>query len=203
MAGDIGNRVSAADARIDWTVPPVFLDQELPAVSHDAELGRRLADKLARVTLRSAEVEVICLHLEVEGRPGADFSERVFVYNYRLYDRHRCSIASLALLTDASPGQRPDRFGYAALGCSMSFRFPVVKLLDYAGREAELATHRNAFALVTLANLKARATRKDMTARADAKWTLIRSLYRRGARASKRDEKRAGRRAGARLAAAP
>jgi hypothetical protein len=36
-------------AEIDWSRTPVFLDKELQQVVRDAELGRRLADKLVQV----------------------------------------------------------------------------------------------------------------------------------------------------------
>jgi len=42
---------SKAYQQIDWTKEAVFLDQELRAVVHDAELGMRFVDKLVRVTL--------------------------------------------------------------------------------------------------------------------------------------------------------
>jgi len=169
-----------AHREIDWSKGYQFLDQELQAVVRDAELGRRYVDKLALVTLHSGEQKRIYVHVEVQGRPEDAFSERVFVYNYRLYDRYRQPVASLVVLADDSPHWRPDGFGYAAFGCRMSFAFPVVKLLDYAGREAELMADANPFAVVTAASLMARATRKDMTARFDAKWALVRSLYQRG-----------------------
>lgn len=38
-----------AHAEIDWSDPPVFLDGELRQVVRDAEVGRRLADRLVRV----------------------------------------------------------------------------------------------------------------------------------------------------------
>jgi len=133
-----------------------------------------------RVILLSGRVDWIYIHIEVQGSRERRFGKRVFVYNYRLFDRHQRPIASLVVLADDVKGWRPDGFGYEVLGCRMSFQFPVVKLLDHAGREAELLAHPNTFALVTAASLLTRATRKDMTARFNAKWMLVRSLYQRG-----------------------
>jgi hypothetical protein len=62
----------------------------------------------------------------------------------------------------------------------MGIRFPVAKLLDYAGQEDALQENPNPFALVTLAHLQTRATRKDPQARFEAKWKLVQLLYRRG-----------------------
>ncbi len=38
---------------------------------------------------------------------------------------------------DDQPGWRPERFGRSSWGCTVDFRFPVVKLLDYVERVEE------------------------------------------------------------------
>ncbi|NJN63790.1 MAG: cytosolic protein [Acidobacteria bacterium] len=169
-----------ADRLIDWSKGYEFLDQELRAVVQDAELGRRFVDKLVRVTLLTGEEDFLYIHIEVQGAPEQQFGERIFVYNYRLYDRYRRPVASLAVLADDSDGWRPDQFGYEALGCRVGIRFPIVKLLDYAGAEGRLLAADNPFGLVTAAHLMARATRRDMPMRLDAKWRLVRILYGKG-----------------------
>jgi hypothetical protein len=58
--------------------------------------------------------------------------------------------------------------------------FPVVKLLDFKSRTAELEAGTNPFALVVLAQLAAVATKRDPTARLDRKIALTRRLYRFG-----------------------
>lgn len=103
----------------------------------------------------------------------------MFVYNYRLFDRYRRPVASLAVLADDAPGWKPSSFGFEVLGCEHYLKFPTVKLLDSAGREDELLKEENPFALVTVANLVTRATRDDMAARYAAKLKLVRLLYER------------------------
>jgi hypothetical protein len=94
----------AAAAAIDWSQDYEFLDQELHAVVQDAELGRRFVDKLVRVTLTGGAETWILVHIEVQGSREAEFAERMFVYNYRLFDRYRRPVASLAVLADDVPG---------------------------------------------------------------------------------------------------
>ena len=169
-----------AHAQIDWSQPPVFLDKELRAVVQDAELGKRFVDKLVRVTRQGGLPEWVYVHLEVQGDMQAAFVERMFVYHYRLYDRYRKPIASLAVLADDQEHWQPESFSYEVFGCQLGLRFPVAKLLDWAASEARLADSSNPFAVVTLAHLATRATRNDATARYAAKWTLVQGLYRRG-----------------------
>jgi hypothetical protein len=170
----------SAAVQIDWAVGYEFLDQELRAVVQDAELGKRFVDKLVQVRRLSGEEDWIYLHLEIQGKPELEFAERMFVYNYRLYDRYRRPIASMAVLADDRENWHPQAFGFEALGCEMRLLFPTVKLLAYADREAELLADENPFALVTVAHALTRATHKDMKARFAAKWKLVKLLYQRG-----------------------
>src|SRR5205823_3709920 len=61
--------------------------------------------------------------------------------------------------------------------------FPAAKVLDYAGREAELEADSNPFARVVLAHLKALETRRDPEGRRLWKIRLVRGLYERGFKA--------------------
>ncbi len=169
-----------AHAQIDWAQPLVFLEQELCAAMRDAELGKRVVDKLARVTRRGGSEEWIYIHLEIQGDEQLGFPERMFVYHSRLFDRYHKPIASLAVLADDRQSWRPNVYEHESLGCQIRMRFPVSKLLDWAGSEARLEDSRNPFALLTLAHLATRATRNDPGARFQSKWHLIRQVYRLG-----------------------
>ncbi|MBC7860060.1 MAG: DUF4351 domain-containing protein [Burkholderiaceae bacterium] len=170
---------SDAHAAIDWGQPYIFLDKELAQVVQDAELGKRLADQLVQVATLSGGQEWVLVHIEVQGGRDSGFAERIFTYNYRLYDRYRRPVASLALLADKGAKWRPTGFGYRLFGCAMRLDFPVVKLSDYAGRIEELLLDPNPFALVTAAHLLTQKSRRDTTARGAAKWRLARLLYQR------------------------
>ena len=144
-----------------------------------AALGRRWADALIGVTGRDGQEDWVLVHVEVQGVGKPDFAQRMFVYNYRLYDRHGRPVVSLAVLGEPASGAFGE-FGYQRWGCRMGLRFPVVSLSDWRARWAELDASANPFAVVTQAHLKAQETAGSDAARYRAKLTLIRSLYRRG-----------------------
>jgi hypothetical protein len=168
-----------AHAQIDWSQPHAFLDQELASLSNDAELGKRLLDKLVKVHTRERGVQWVLVHLEVQGWRDTDFAERMFVYHYRIYDRYRRPVASMALLADDSRSWRPAEFGWSLLGCTMRLDFPIAKLQDYTGDMDALLAHDNPFALVTVAHLLAQRTQGRMHQRRIAKWRLTKLLYQR------------------------
>ena len=168
-----------AYAEIDWSKEHVFLDQELRAVVQDAELGTRFVDKLVRVTELSGEESWIYIHVEVQGTRQAEFAQRMFVYNYRIFDRYKKPVASLAVLADEHRQWKPTSYGYNVLGCRHTLEFPVAKLTDYDEKLDELLASDNAFELITAAHILTRQTRKKHQERYEAKLRLIKILYQR------------------------
>jgi hypothetical protein len=116
-----------AYAAIEWSQGYTFLDKELQQVVREAETGPRRVDKLVRVTRAGDRIEAwVLIHVEVQGQPELTFAERMSIYNYRLFDRYRRPVASLAVLTDASRQWRPQRFEYELFGCQVLLDFPTV-----------------------------------------------------------------------------
>ena len=95
-----------AHEEIEWTLTPEFLDKELQQVVRDAELGRRLVDKLVKIYLTGGEETWLLIHIEVQSQEEINFAQRMFVYNYRIYDRYKRSVASLAVLGDEQSNWR-------------------------------------------------------------------------------------------------
>lgn len=149
-------------------------------VARRAKDKRRYADKLAKVWRRDGTETWVLIHIEIQAGYEAEFAERMFVYYYRLFDRYRLPLASLAVLADDRPRWRPDGYRRDLWGCEVTMQFPTVKLLDYQPRLAELETADNPFALATAAHLLAQATRHDERRRLSGKLALTRRLYQRG-----------------------
>ncbi len=120
-----------AHADIDGSKGYESLDTERQQIVRDAESGKRLADKLIKVHRRDGVEQIVLIHIEVQGEADARFAERMFVYHYRLFDRYRQPIVSLAVLGDDSPTWRPERYATELWGCRTLLHFPIVKLTDY------------------------------------------------------------------------
>ncbi len=170
----------AAYREIDWSRGYESLDQELLQVVREAESGKRLADKLMKVWRLDGEELYVVIHIEIQGQHDTEFPLRMYVYNYRLFDRHQRPIVSLAVLCDDSDRWRANQYSYELWGCKVSLGFPVVKLRDYNERWPELEASSNPFAIVVMSHLKSRATRGDMPSRLRWKMHLVRQLYQGG-----------------------
>ncbi|WP_295426688.1 DUF4351 domain-containing protein [uncultured Thiodictyon sp.] len=168
-----------AHAGIDWSRGYQFLDKELAQVTKDAELGKRYVDKLVAVHRHDGAEDWVYIHIEIQGGHDSAFAKRMFVYNYRLFERYDRPVASLAVLADDSPDWRPSTYGYELFGCRHFLEYPLVKLIDHAARLDALLEDPNPFAIVTAAHLLTRQTRGDAERRYAAKWRLTRLLYER------------------------
>jgi hypothetical protein len=162
---------------IDWSRGYTFLDKELQQVVRDAALGRRLVDKLVQVWRHNGEEMWVLVHIEIQNQEETAFAERMFVYHYRLRDRYKRPIVSLAVLGDERVTWRPDNFVYELWGCRITFNFPVVKLLDYTQQRNVLERDANPFATVVLAHLATQEARQNPIQRAQVKLALTRRLY--------------------------
>jgi hypothetical protein len=167
-------------AGLDWACGYEALDQELRQLLRSSRSSKRTTDKLYRVWRRDGREARLYIHLEVQGRREKGFGQRMFECHYRIFDRYGGPVVSLAILCDDRPRWRPDRFGYNIFGCSLRLKYPVVKLLDWRGREAELESNPNPFAQVVLAHLRALETRGDPAGRGRYKIQLVKRLYERG-----------------------
>jgi hypothetical protein len=169
-----------AHAEIDWGRPPESLDKELQQIAPKGEIGRRSIDKLAKVWLKTGEEQWVLVHVEVQMSAQAIFPWRMFVYHYRLIDKYNKEVASFAVLGDDDPRWRPQEFSYQRWGVEITFRFPVVKLLDYAAKRQELEASPNPFATVVLAHLDTQETSQDQVERKGRKFRLVKRLRERG-----------------------
>jgi hypothetical protein len=161
---------------VDWALDWESLAQELRELDPQGELGRRSVDVLLKVYKRGSG-DTRYLHAEVQSQVDSDFARRMHTYNYRAQDRYIQPVISIAVLGDDNPDWRPNEYVFEEWGCRKSLTFPVVKLLDFAGRQEELERYPSPFAVLVLAHLQARATQHDAEARAAWKLRLVKRLY--------------------------
>jgi hypothetical protein len=165
---------------IDWEKGYEFLDQEFQQIVRDAESTKMYVDKLVKVWRKSGEENIVFIHVEVQSQEEGAFSKRVFTYNYRIRDKYDGKIVSLAVLGDDRLTWKPKPYEDELWGCKVKFEFPIVKLLEYEPRWAELEASMNPFAIVVMAHLKTKSTKQDLRSRKEWKFQLTRRLFEQG-----------------------
>ena len=123
---------------IDFSRGYEFLDKKLEKIRPENLTCDRNADLLVKVWLYSGKERWLLIHIEVQGYRDKHFNLRMYIYNYRIYDRYGIEVVSLSLLTDTDKNYRPGEYRMEFGNFSLSFKFPVAKLLDYQGKEEEL-----------------------------------------------------------------
>ncbi|OBA00483.1 hypothetical protein [Halomonas sp. G11] len=160
---------------IDWSKGYSFLDKELQQITADADTGRRYADKLVKVYADDGSETWVLIHVEIQGEPEDAFAARMYTYQYRLRDRYGIDVVSLSVLADTRANFRPSAFHYH---CELTFTFPIAKLIDWESKWAILESSDNVFALVVMAQLRAKRL-VDGNARTQAKVKLVRLMFER------------------------
>jgi hypothetical protein len=167
------------DSEIDWNQPYEFLDNELEKITQDAEIGKRYADKLVKVFLIDGAETWLLVHIEIQGYKESDFGFRMFIYNRRIGEKHNKEVVSLAILCDPDPNYRPQQYQHNRWGCELSFKFPIIKLLDFEDQEQWIENARNIFSIVVTAHLKSIKI-KQPEKRKTWKMKLVKALYKNG-----------------------
>lgn len=169
-----------AAAEINWSRGYVALDKELTAIARDHEIGKRVIDKLFKVWLKDGKEVWLLFHVEIQSQKEIAFSERMYIYNYRLFDRYKKNIVSVAILADNNLRWRPSSYERLSWYTEVCFKFCTIKLLDYANNQQSLLHSNNPFAIVILAHLQALKTRTQHEQRLQSKLAITRALYQRG-----------------------
>lgn len=122
---------------IDFEKEPEFLDKELYQEVIDEKKGRRYADRLVKVSLKSGAEKWILIHIEVQASREGKFSKRMFQYFYRIYDRHQEEIAALAVHTFPESIKNMEKFEYNYFGTTLNYSYNNYRTEDYSNAELE------------------------------------------------------------------
>ena len=111
--------------QIDFQRPFEFLDQELQKIYPESRSKRRFVDKLVKVSLKNGTDSWFLLHIEAQSYPDPDFAERMYIYQYRIWDLYRRDITALAILADDNRQFRPEHYRFEFMGTSLEYRFGI------------------------------------------------------------------------------
>jgi hypothetical protein len=149
---------------------------------------------VVQLRLRAGTDAWLVLHVEAQGQVQTDFSARMFTYyalvHLRLWRQRQQGSASeqdpmplilgAALLTDDSADWHPGPYLAQGFGRGVGYNFWVVKLLNWRGREAELAASDNPFALIAHTWLQLQSARNRQATTEAVVRAAMRAMLRQG-----------------------
>ena len=163
---------------VDFSQGYEFLDHELANIMDKTLKGKKMADRLVKVYLKDGRENWILVHLEVQGYYEADFSDRMFKYFYRIYDKYDRKIVALAIFTEDNKNYKPSSFAYEFHGTKLNYEYNSYKILEQ--EEAGLLKSDNPFAMVILAGLYTLKSKRKDDLRYEFKKKLFKLLLGRG-----------------------
>lgn len=171
-----------ADKEFDMQRGFGFLDKELAEMYPEPEKQTdvRVVDKLVKVFRKDGREEWVLVHVEAQGETKNEdrplFSERMFRYFYRCFDRYRKPVTAIAIFTGPDARWMPRSYKYAYLNTRLQYEYNTICILDYSDKE--LGESNNPFAWVILAAKKALLQGKDLDGKLlKGKLFIFRKLY--------------------------
>ena len=150
--------------QIDYSVPPVFLEQELDKLLSDLKKrGIRFCDKLVKLRLKNGKDRWIFIHIEIQKKVDSNFPVRMFIYFYRIYDKYGIEgsdIESIAVFLHKISKNKYNRFTYQSGKTKLVFDYRTHSI--FQDTEKSLYKNKNPFSLVILASRQ--AIKKDTEA---------------------------------------
>jgi predicted transposase/invertase (TIGR01784 family) len=174
---------------IDFSKKFEFLDTAMRPIAAFGDHGDRAADVLVKVQLKSGECNYIRLfiHIEVQGERRENLMERIYIYNYRSFDKRLeagIPVVSLLILADDDENYRPDEYKVSFCDFELRMKIPMVKLVDFKLKKElreKLEKSESPIAVVIRTQLKSMELKKadDKTKLAAAR-ELMRECYQEG-----------------------
>ena len=167
---------------IDWSVPPVFLEQELinsVQGRHKIKGKRRNTDKLAKVRLKNGKDHYVWIHLEFQHRPEEGFALRMLTYWCLIFLRYGIQdISAIVLFTGAPPPKEQRSYTHDTFGTELSYRYGCFVAVEQ--EEAALKQSDNPVAWGILGMQYAYHTQDDPQKRLEMKTKLFEEAAKKG-----------------------
>lgn len=135
-----------AEAR-DFSRGTELLSDELPAIGEASDRGMRISDVAFSVPVKGGTEQRVAFVIEQQHAHDRDFALRMFEGFYRMTDRMRVPVTSLAIFTGNV--REVNRYDYSCFGTELSFKYN-----SYSVSKADVDALRRderVFAVVVLA----------------------------------------------------
>ena len=120
-------------ADIDFSRGYEVKSKELYKLLKDQHIGKRYTDELIKVYLKDGTEKWLLIHIEVQNYKEIDFAKRMYIYNYRIFDKYNHEVVSLVILTDPDETYRPNTYVHKRWNFKHIMEFPIVKIIYSTG----------------------------------------------------------------------
>lgn len=161
-------------AEVDFSKQVEFLQQELFKEIIEHRQGRKIADQIAKVHLKSGKEQWILVHTEIQAIDEEHFAKRMFEYFYRIRDRYGKKIVAIAIFTNKSTKSK-NQYHEKYYGTEITYTFNKFVVSDFD--EEELKKSPNLLSKALLASIYLNRTKNEMNLRSAYKRALLREVW--------------------------
>ena len=165
------------DKIIDYKKGYKFLDKEISEIIGSNKKNKKVVDSLVEVHLKNGEEKWLLLHIEFQQAKEKEFEIRIYIYNYRIFNKYKKETISFVILGDKDKNWRPNEYKIEYPEFLLHFKYKLVKLIDFETKKDELLKSKNPFALIILSHLKRLEAGNDVVKQFRIKKELVKNLY--------------------------
>ncbi len=107
-----------------------FLDKELDQLFIESNDIQRRIDKLIKVYMKDGQERWFLIHVEVQGYHDLEFPLRMYIYEYRIYDKYGVHPVSIAIYTDKNKSFKPNEYKHGFMGTEITYKYNTYKVLE-------------------------------------------------------------------------
>jgi len=86
------------------------------------------------------------IHIEIQGYLDEKFDERMYIYQYRIFDKYKVKTAAIAIFTDNNPNFFPKKYRSRIFDTVIDYQFLAYKLSDK--KESDFHNSNNPFSII-------------------------------------------------------
>ncbi|MFJ8512190.1 RpnC/YadD family protein [Lysinibacillus xylanilyticus] len=161
-------------AEVNFSKQVEFLQQELFKEIIEHRQGRKIADQIAKVQLKSGKEQWILVHTEIQVVDEVHFAKRMFEYFYRISDRYGKKIVAIAIFTNKST-KSTNQYHEKYFGTEITYTFNKYVVSDFD--EEELKKSPKLLSKALLASIYFNQTKNEMSHRSAYKRALLKEVW--------------------------
>ncbi len=160
---------------IDFTQPVIFLDTELQKISRGLRKGKKIADKLLRVSLKDGSDQWFLIHVEIQNQSDPTLPERMFTYFYRIRDKYEKDVTAISIINYKN-SHTDGKYHYKYMNSEITYIYHEYNVQKLA---PALRDSKNVFSFIIMSAYYDEFYRLDEQKRYEAKFKMIKLLLNR------------------------
>ena len=135
---------------IDFSQDLISLDNEFKELFPESDSEGKRVDKLVEVKLKNGEAKWVLLHIEIQSYEDSKFSDRMYTYYSRIFDKYQKDIEAIVLYTYQSDRHKYSKYERKFINTKITYEYQIYDLAKQNIKELEKSNNPFSFVIQTL-----------------------------------------------------